>query len=72
MEALPTHRLGEVIAAAVERLAARTFAKLDTLAPQESLQLPPLQVGQLVTAKVTEQLSAGRYLIAVQGTVGKP
>jgi hypothetical protein len=26
-------------------------------------------VGQLVTAKVTEQLSAGRYLIAVQGTV---
>jgi hypothetical protein len=69
MEALPTQRLGEVIAAAVERLVSQAFAKLETLAPRASLQLPPLQVGQLVTADVAEQLSPGRYRIAVQGTL---
>ena len=40
MEALPPQRLAEVIAAAVARQASRTSAQLETLAPQESLQLP--------------------------------
>jgi hypothetical protein len=67
METHPLQQAKQVIVRIVDRVASRLPQGLPPLTSEASPGLPPLEAGQIVTATVIEQLSAGRYHLALMG-----
>jgi hypothetical protein len=69
MEAQPVHQGEPVLLKLVERVFSRLPQGVPPPLPEAGLGLPPLEVGQVVTATVLDQVSAGRYHLALAGVV---
>jgi hypothetical protein len=69
VETLPGLRPGENLLVRLARLFPHPLLEVETSAQETPVSLPPLEVGQEVTAKVMKQLPGGRFLVDVQGTL---
>lgn len=69
MDMQPVQQAEQVTLNAIERVFSRLSQGLQPPVPEASPWLPPLEIGQVLTATVMEQLPGGRYRLALAGVV---
>ena len=69
MDARPVQQAEQVTVHAVERVASRLPQGLQPPTPEAGPRLPPLDIGQVVSATVVDQLAGGRYRLALEGVI---
>jgi hypothetical protein len=69
MDGQPIQRVEQVTVNVVERVLPRLPHGLEPLPAEASPQLPPLTIGQIVTATIIDQLPGGHYRLALAGMV---